>query len=226
MRGRRRPNRRQESFMSARTTLNKIVWIWVAPLAALSALGLALFAYYHAPRQGRHEFRMTAGDAHGTRHQIAQALRGNAHSRGLQLEIEETAGSEAALDRVNAHSLDVALVQGGLRVEDRPDIRQVATLQIEPLHLLVKKELADLVSANMTALDGKKVNLGSVGSGTHSLATEVLAFAGLRPHQPGHAGGYVAMTLGRQQLAAEKDRNQLPDAVFLVSSLPSETARY
>src|SRR5262245_38990434 len=105
--------------------LRRILWLWIAPLAALSGLALAFVFYYRAPHERAHQPRMTAGDARGTRHQLAQVLRSNAAHFGLQLELVETAGSEVALDRVNNHALDLALVQGGLRFDGRDNVRQV-----------------------------------------------------------------------------------------------------
>ncbi len=212
--------------MTARSTLSRILWTSIAPVAALSALGLALFFYYHSPRERSYRLRMTAGEARGTRHQLARVLRASASPLGLQLEVEGTAGSEESLDRVDARTLDLALVQGGLRCDGRPHVRQVATLGVEPLHLLVKKELADAAATHLSALEGKTVDPGVVGSGTHSLATEVLAFAGLRPREGGRPGGYAVSELSHRQLTAEKERAKLPDAVFLVASMPSEVARF
>jgi hypothetical protein len=113
-----------------------------------------------------------------------------------------------------------------LSVAGRTNVRQVAALHVEPLHLLVKQELLEEVTARLTALEGKTVNVGVAGSGTHSLAVEVLAFAGLRARDSEHPKGYVPTAWSRQQLFAEKERARLPDAVLLVSSLPSETAKY
>src|SRR5262249_9716725 len=124
------------------------------------------------------------------------------------------------------HAVDVALVQGGLQRNGWTHVRQVATLHIEPLHLLVKKELFEKVSAHLGALEGKTVNLSEAGSGTHALAMEVLAFVGLRPRTSGRGRGYVPVELSRQQLFAVKDTARLPDAFFLVSSLPSPTVRF
>jgi TRAP-type uncharacterized transport system substrate-binding protein len=199
--------------------------LWGAPLIGISALLAALYIYWHPPRERTYQLRMTGGHLRGTRHELAQVLRRHAVSQGLTLAIEPTAGSEEALDLVNSRKLDVALVQGGLRVEDRPHVRQVATLHIEPLHLLVKKELAESVSRSLRALEGKTVNVGEVGSGTHSLAEAVMAFAGLAPTGQGGASEYAAAAWSSKKLVAEKDRTRLPDAVFEVSSLPSEAAR-
>ena len=212
--------------MKHKRSLAKFLGVWVAPIVGLSALALALFVYFYKPGQRAVHLSFTAGQKQTTRHQVAQALNTSATSLGIHLQLQETPGSEEALDQVNAGQLDLALVQGGLRVEDRPNVRQVATLNLEPLHLLVKKELHESVSKHLNALDGKTVNLGKVGSGTNSLAEEVLAFVGMRCQQSGKEGGYIATTLGQSELYAEKDRAKLPDAVFVVSALPSELCKF
>jgi TRAP-type uncharacterized transport system substrate-binding protein len=156
---------------------------------------------------------------------LAELLRDEVSSRGIVLDLQPTVGSEQALDRVNEHTLDLALVQGGLALGDRPHVRQVATLHVEPLHLLVKQELFQEVAGHLGALEGKTVNTGEVGSGTHTLSTRVLDFAGLQPRQADAGRGYKPSHLSRSRLLAEPQARNLPDAIFLVSSLPSRTAR-
>jgi TRAP-type uncharacterized transport system substrate-binding protein len=206
--------------------LARILGLWIAPFMGLAALAVALFLYFYTPGQRTNVLSLTAGQKQTTRNQVALALQNAGTTFGIQMEIHECAGSEDALDRVNAGKLDLALVQGGLRVDGRPNVRQVATLNIEPLHLLVKKELLDRVSKNLAALEGKTVNVGTIGSGTNSLASESLAFAGLHPQNGGGKGGYVATRLSSVELLAENDRSRLPDAVLLVSCLPSEMTKY
>jgi TRAP-type uncharacterized transport system substrate-binding protein len=193
----------------------------------LGAIGFAVYFYYHGgPREKTYQLEGSAGDTLGVRHQLAQLLKREVGGRGIRLEFHETSGSEEALAQVNDHALDLALVQGGLRDSDFPNVRQVATLHVEPLHLLVKKELAEGVAGHLTALNGKTVNLGPVGSGTHALSSEVLAFAGLQPRAAGRATGYIPMELTRHQLFDEPDRDRLPEAVFLVSTMPANAARF
>jgi TRAP-type uncharacterized transport system substrate-binding protein len=206
--------------------LVKILGLWIAPIVGISALAIALFVFLYTPHQREHTLTMTAGQHKTTRHQVAVALQNAGTPLGIRIELRDTAGSEESLDRVNAGKLDAALVQGGLHVDDRPNVRQVATLNIEPLHLLVKKELLETASKNLAALEGKTVNIGTVGSGTYSLAKEALAFAGLHPQKPGTKGGYVATTLSNAELLSEQDRSKLPDAVVLVSCLPSEMTKH
>ena len=212
--------------MKRKRSLTKILGVWVAPIVGLTALAVAFFFYFYSPRERTHKLTITEGQKLTTGTQLGQALQVSVAPFGFQLEIKETAGSEVALDQVNAGKLDLALVQGGLHDEGRPNVRQVATLSVEPLHLMVKKELLESVSANLTALDGKTVNLGPVGSGTFSLAHDVLAFAGLHPRQPNSKGGYTIANLGRLELHALKDRDKMPDAVCIVSSLPSEMCKF
>jgi TRAP-type uncharacterized transport system substrate-binding protein len=210
--------------MSLRSKLFRILWKWVAPIAALTALGLAVFFYLHSPAPKTYRLRVTAGNVLGTRHQLAVRLQGDVTRRNLVLELVPSAGSEEALDWVNRREVDVALVQGGLSSVGRPNVREVAALHIEPMHLLVKKELFKDASASLTALRGKTVDLQEVGSGTHSLATAILEFAGLRPRDQDPAGGYLPVSLDRKELFAEQDTARLPDAVFLLASLPASTA--
>jgi TRAP-type uncharacterized transport system substrate-binding protein len=212
--------------MSLRARSLRIFWKWVAPLAGLAAIALAFFFYFHSPPERTYRLRMTAGNAAGTRHHLARLLQAELTPQGLRLELHETPGSEEALDEVNRHALDLALVQGGLDVDGRPNVRQVIALHVEPLHLLVKKELFGPVAAHLSALDGKTVDLSELGSGTHSLATDVLAFAGLHSRRRGRPAGYIPLEWDRRRLFTEKDPARLPDAVFLVSSLPSATARF
>jgi TRAP-type uncharacterized transport system substrate-binding protein len=212
--------------MSARTKLVRVFWLWLAPLAGLGALALACYFVFHSPREHSYRLRMTAGNRLGMRHQLAERLQAEVARQGLDLELHETPGSEEALDQVNNHTLDVALVQGGLKGGSRPNVRQVLALHMEALHLLVKKDLFDEVSRHLGALEGKRVSVGEVGSGTRSLSVEVLAFAGLHAQSADHPDGYVPLGLSRQQLFAEKDEARLPDAFLVVSLLPSPTARY
>jgi TRAP-type uncharacterized transport system substrate-binding protein len=212
--------------MSAENRLVKILWKWVAPCAALAALALAGFFYFYSPGQKNYRLKLTAGNALGMRHQLAQRLQKEAGGQGLTFELLPSQGSEESLDWVNHRKVDVALVQGALSPAGRPDVRQVATLQIEPMHLVVKKELATAATASLLALRGKRVDLEAVGSGSHSLALAILDFVGLRPRDRDPVHGYIPLSLNRQQLFAEQDAGRLPDAMFLVSPLPSSTTRY
>jgi TRAP-type uncharacterized transport system substrate-binding protein len=211
--------------MSTPRRVRRILLKWGVPLAGVAALAFAVFLLVYTPRERSYKLKMTAGNTLGTRHELAQMLREEVASEGIDLEIRGSVGSEQALDWVNDRTLDLALVQGGLSVGDRPNVRQIATLHVEPLHLLVKKDLWKSVSTHLTALGGKTVNAGEAGSGTHTLSVSVLAFAGLRPRMGDTQSGYVPMPMSGKQMLAASDASRLPDAVFVVSSLPSGTVK-
>jgi TRAP-type uncharacterized transport system substrate-binding protein len=217
---------RQEFVMASKNRLLMFIGKWVVPAAALAALALAAFLYFHSPAPKTYRLSLTAGNPLGVRHQLAERLQKEGSAHGLEFTLEPSKGSEQSLDWVNSRKVDVALVQGGLSTEGRPNVRQVATLHIEPMHLVVKKELAPNGSFSLLALRRKTIDLEQVGSGTHSLAAAILEFIGLQPRDRDPVNGYTPVSLDRQKLWAEQDTSRLPDAVFLVSSLPAITVRY
>jgi TRAP-type uncharacterized transport system substrate-binding protein len=204
----------------------RVLWKWLAPLAGLAGLALALSFYFHAPGPHSYSLSITAGNELGVRHRLAEQLRGEVVARHMTLDLHPSGGSEQALDWVNSRTMDVALVQGSLSPAGRPNVRQVAALHVEPIHLLVKPGFYREVSANLLALRGKTVDLEEAGSGSHSLAKAILQFAGLESRDRDPARGYVEVSTPRQQLFSETDPARLPDAVFLVSTLPSSTSAY
>jgi TRAP-type uncharacterized transport system substrate-binding protein len=212
--------------MALRNKFIKVLWKWVAPIAGLTAIGLAIFFYFHSPGPKSYRLRMTAGNPIGMRHQLALRLKEDVKRQNLTLEVLPSHGSEQDLDSVNRREVDVALVQGALTPGGRQDVRQVAALHVEPMHLLVKKELYKEASASLTALRGKTVDLDEIGSGAHSLATAILDFAGLQPRDRDPANGYISRSLDRKLLFTEEDTARLPDAVFLLSTLPSPTVAF
>ncbi len=161
------------------------------------------------------DLTMSAGAAEGRRHQLAERLRDESARRSVNISIRETFGSEEALAEVGKGELDVALVQGGL---DAPrSVREVAPLMLEMLHLLVHPEVPIF---KLEDLRVRRVNLSPAGSGTHTLALEILALAGLVPGRD-----FEETNLTYEELL-ELPRPRLPDAVFHVSSLPSPVADY
>jgi len=209
----------------AQARLRGLVWRWLAPVVGAAALALAVYLYFHTPAGKTVRLTMTAGSLLSTRAELAEVLRDAAAARGVLLDLREAVGSEQALDWVETRQVDLALVQGGLSLHDRANVREAAALQVEPLHLLVKKELFEAVSKHLTALEGKTVNPGEVGSGTHTLTVKILEFAGLHPRAGDVDRGYIPMPMGRQQMLAEDNAARLPDAVFVVSSLPARLAQ-
>lgn len=216
--------------MSPRIRPARLIRDLVAPVFCLLAFGLAAWIYLAEPVATDRRLTVSAGSAKGLRQELAQVLADKVRPLGLNLSVRATRGSDAALDLVDSGALDLALVQGGLDLGDRTNLRQVVALHVEPLHLLVRSELHPQVEGHLKALRGKVVNLSEPGSGTHALALEVLEFVGLKAGTrvgtaEGAAGDYIATTLSYDQLEAIRDPAALPDAIFTVSSLPSPVVR-
>jgi TRAP-type uncharacterized transport system substrate-binding protein len=181
---------------------------------------------------------ITPGSPRTRRTKVAASLAEQLQESRVRLRVIATVGSEEALEKVDSHELDLALVQGGLSSRGLDNVRQVAALHTEPLHLLVKKDLEAAVARDLAALKGKSVNLSQHGSGTYLLSRAVLDFAGLKAPEDGAPGDYVPTTLGKCELAALGEKvlaapperradlvEQLPDAIFLVESMPSDVAQ-
>ncbi|GAB4459880.1 MAG: hypothetical protein OHK0029_23080 [Armatimonadaceae bacterium] len=149
-------------------------WMGVGSALAIVFLLLALYFLVQGVRPRTYRLTITGGDSLGKRHALAELLREEAGPRGLRLTVRDSNGSAEALQQVQAGKLDLALVQGGLPAPK--EVRLVAALHVEPLHLLVKKELAE---QGLPGLRGKRINLSTAESGTRLLATQVLRFAGM-----------------------------------------------
>jgi hypothetical protein len=166
------------------------------------------------------------------------AAAGKAHGVVVEL-LGRPVGSLEAIELLDTpNPTDVALVSGGVTRRSYPNVRQVLALGVESLHLLVR---ADLAEAGLAGLRGRRINLGPSSCGSHHIARDVLAFAGLRaPVGLGALGkrDYIAEESSPQELerrlasfreATGHDRDRaaraLPDAVFLLSMLPSALAR-
>lgn len=180
-------------------------------LIALAVTGLTLGLALRSPRVA---LRASAGDGLGRRHEILQVLATFASERGIDLDLVTTTGSSASLAMVGDRRLDVALVQGGLPA--LPEVREVAPLELEPLHLLVR----DDAIATVEDLRGRRVHLSPPGSGTRELSLALLNLTRVHPERDFRE---VSMTYEElESLPSEV----LPDALFHVSSLPSPVAEF
>jgi TRAP transporter TAXI family solute receptor len=182
---------------------------------ALLAIIFAISLFFTKTAPQAHHLRLTAGDANGRRHELAKILAGLSQSSGLEIEVVPTAGSAAAASAVASHEVDVALIQGGL--DPIPGVREVGTLYPEPLHLLVRGELAE---GGLVALRGRRVNLSTRGSGTRHLALQALSFVELEPGRD-----IIEDEMSYADIESAEPE-ALPDAMFMVSSLPSPVAAF
>jgi hypothetical protein len=160
-----------------------------------------------------------------------------------QLLIDLTSRSFPSLEGMrlvnDGTEINVALVPGGVGGPDRfPNVRQVAALGTDPLHVMVRPELYAAASRSLNALRGKRLNCGPQESVLRILAQDILRFAGLEAPRPGSSGDYRDESITSQDLLATLERARampaadrerviaaLPDAILFLSPLPSLLAK-
>ncbi|MGF1573505.1 MAG: TAXI family TRAP transporter solute-binding subunit [Sumerlaeia bacterium] len=180
---------------------------WV--VFALVLVGL-VFWFLPAPQKSV-LFKISAGDSLGSRHRIASVLGDLAKEKDISFTFIPTDGSQTVIEKVASGELDLAFVQGGLPAPE--SVQQVALIYPEPLHILVRPEI---LGQGINGLKGKRLNLSTEGSGTRLLAKQVLEFAEITPKD------YTATDFTYEALL-ELPEEELPDALFMVQSLPSKT---
>jgi hypothetical protein len=217
---------------------------WVARLFLATTLLVALtgaaLATLFLMRSGRPRTRRVqlVTDLVPLRQELANQLRMEGSRRGLELVLtSKHYGSLDGLKEVGSpNDIKFALVPGGITAGQYPAVRTVTALSSEPLHVLVRPELAE---KGLAALRGKRVNIGPTTTCSHHLAREVLEFAGLTPSSESGAAGYFLETasaedldreLGRIQSLEDSERaeaiEKLPDAVVFIAPMPSQLARH
>jgi hypothetical protein len=172
------------------------------------------------------------------RRALAEQIRaeGSRHDLDLVLSSKHY-GSLEALKEVDApNDIKLALVPGGITGGQYSTMRTVTTLTSEPLHVLVRPELAE---KGFAGLRGKRISIGPITTSSHHLAREVLEFVGLTPSARSGSVGYLLDTtspedlhraLGRIESLGGRKRAQavrkLPDALVFLESMPSHLARH
>jgi hypothetical protein len=107
--------------------------------------------------------------------------------------------------------MDAAEVPAGLPVQ-KPNVRQVALLDCEAVHLFVRPEVC---AQGVAGLWGKRLYLGAEGSGARVIAREILKFIKLAP---GRDFQDIDFAFGNLR---NLPRDALPDGIFSLSPLPS-----
>lgn len=182
--------------------------------------------------------RVAAGSAVARRFQIAQYLAKQAGEAGIEMDIVANAGFEESMRQLADGTVDMALVSSGLESAEAAHVQVLAGLDVAPLHVLVRRELAEQGISLVEAVKGRRVNVGAVGTNDRELASDVLAFLQLRGGTAAElAAGkcdYEAEDLTKDEIEAqaedvqeldgaarERVLRQIPDVVLTIASLPS-----
>lgn len=196
--------------------------------------GLAAYNYLACYCSAPIRLTISGGDVCPLRSEMAQRICGEVRNEGIELAPVRDTTSEQILSDINSRRLDIGLVLGGVPTDKHPNIRQLATLGVEPLHLLVRRDLAQQHGASLDVLRGRRVSLGERGSNGALLAESFLQFAGFSITTPEVRGDLEVVYLREAETIAQLQTwkraappvravlaERLPDALFLVDSLPS-----
>lgn len=196
--------------------------------ALCGALTIPLFRDHTPP-----EIRLSAGPIGTRRYQVAEYFAEQAAEHQVTVKLVANAGSETCLEQLKSQQLDAAIVSNGVVVPNDDSIKVVGAIQIEAVHVLVRKQIAEAGPLNQT-IRGKRVNLGERGSTEWLLARDFLNFARLRLCTDAIGGDVYPMEYSKAELVrmseeilhaqgAEKESliNELPDVLIILASMPS-----
>ena len=115
---------------------------------------------------------IATGTTSGSYYKFAQEYKKLLEKEKFELLIVPTQGSVEALKKLQNKEVDIAFVQGGVANEEEvKTLRSLASIYFEPLWIFYSGKF-DFKYIN--ELKGKKVSIGSEGSGTKPLALEIL----------------------------------------------------
>lgn len=162
-----------------------------------------------------HTVRLATGGATGEYFAFGEAIAQvtQKHSPNIEIEVIETPGSSQNMSDVNAHRVDMALVQSNTPVQ--PAVRAVAQLYPEMFHLIANKQ-ANIES--MADLRGKTVAIMPEGSGSYEL------FWPLANHYGLSEGDFTARPMTSTEAHAALQQNEV-DALFRIIGLGNPAVR-
>lgn len=181
--------------------------LWLVPVLA-AAVGLFVWALDPAPPT---RLRMVTGSAGGGYHAFGLRLQERLAEEGVTLELVGTRGSLDNLRQLLAEdaSVQIGLVQSGtelhLAPEERERLRGLGAVYQEPLWLFQRRDL-DLRA--LADLAGRRIDIGSDGSGTQAVVLSLFA-----ANEVAREPGWLA--LSSQEASAALNEGSL-DAAFFV----------
>jgi TRAP transporter TAXI family solute receptor len=148
------------------------------PIALIVAAGFVI-AYRLVDPAPSSTLRIATGGKDGAYAAAAERYKAILARDGVELEIVYTNGALENLKLLSDpdSTIDLAFVQGGTGNPDTaPDLVSLASVFFEPLWIFVRSERQP---RNLGELAGKRVAIGTEGSGTRALALELLGSSGV-----------------------------------------------
>ncbi len=149
-------------------------WAVILVPAALLFAGLVFLASRFIQPAPPKNITITTGGESGAYYKFAQRYQVALKRDGIQLDIKTSAGSLQNLSRLRGATPEasVAFVQGGTTLpEDSNNLLSLGRMFFEPLWVFYR--LPETID-QLTRLQGKRIAVGPAGSGTRSLAAQLL----------------------------------------------------
>lgn len=147
----------------------KDILITFGPAIALAIVGFWVAYQFVSPPPPK-TIVITTGAETGTYFQIARQYRAELAKEDIELKVISSSGSGENINRLVNKEADLAFIQGGTGKEQEA-LSSLGSLYYEPLWIF----LANKVNADkLSDLSGLRIAVGSEGSGTQILATQLL----------------------------------------------------
>ncbi|MDE2598299.1 MAG: TAXI family TRAP transporter solute-binding subunit [Rhodocyclaceae bacterium] len=144
------------------------------PALAIIALGFYVTAQFIKPAPP-HQMTLSSGAAGGAYERFALKYKDVLARYDIELVIQPSAGAIENLDRLRNGEAEAAFIQGGsTQANPEETIRSLGNLYYEPLWIFYRAGPEQAILTHLSDLRGKRIAVGTEGSGTRYLALELL----------------------------------------------------
>jgi TRAP-type uncharacterized transport system substrate-binding protein len=205
----------------------------LAPVAGVVLVALAIYNFSRTYQSRPIHLRFSGTNASSAVSELASKVLREVRTHGIELERVITSTSREIARAVDLGLLEVGIIRGGFPPHEFQNLRQVAALGVEPLHLVVRGDVAGEGPPGLDVLKGRRVYVGERGSNSAALAEDLLQFAGFEAGDGTTTADYEAYYASEQQLRQEVDQiahlppseraprlAKLPEALFVGGALP------
>ena len=153
---------------------------------------------------------IAAGNPKGDYYRFAQLYKSRLAEDGIEATVLETAGSTENARLLHSGDADVAFIQSGVDLSsDNGEIEALGSVYYEPLWVFMKGSAG---GKDLKALEGKSVSLGAPGSGTQTIAKNLLQAVNVSVVDSGLSGQDAVDALSEGRI----------DALFIVGTVTNK----
>jgi uncharacterized protein len=195
------------------------VWVWILGIS-LAAL-IATYMMFVEPPPPR-KIVIASGGKNGAYFRYARKYAEELQKEGLSVEVRETAGSVENLRLLEdeGSGVAVAIVQSGVAsAEEVQHFYALGSLYREPLWVFYR---GDKRLERLSQLVGKRIGVGTPGSGTYAIARQLLAVNGLIDSKSSQENSRVVLVQKEVATAARALQKGELDAAFFVAAIEAD----